>query len=177
MTVNPFEDAGSGPSFEDDFEDASSFKKVKLIELRNRLVIMKVVKIDEENLKFQGVGRPLKPGEFQPKAYVDTVVLDGGPLNGIDVPIEYDSLWITNGPLVDSLRRSFKNGSRVLGRLRQYPTKGSVDQYRTPDAIEAAFDAKEITAIDTCWRLEPKTEADLAKAKAYAASKRSNPFG
>lgn len=171
MTVAPFESSLDLHDDFDDIEDASSSKYPKMQGLHGRLLLCKIIKIDENALKYRA-----KNGETQPKGYVDIVVLDGGPLGDQELPVELDQMWIQYEAFLNSLRPSFKRGTRVLGRLRRYPGKEKMAMYPTPDLIEAAFDRGEVDSQDTCWRLDPATPEDKEIYRRYRASKVESPF-
>lgn len=172
---NPFQ-SDSELESEYSFDDATSAKYPKLETLCGRLLLLKVVKIDENAMKYEAK----TPDETQPKAYVDVVVLSGPPIDDAEVPIEYHEMWFSSTPLVDSLRYSFRNGTEVLGTLRRFPSKKLREkfptQYTTPDEVEQGVREGNVREFMTCWKLAPKTAEDIKIAIKYKKSKESNPF-
>lgn len=168
----PFtDDLDFDSSFDDEFEDASTGKYPKMEELCGRLLIMKVVKVELDVPNYKDKTK------LEKKMHVDVVVLTGDPINDQPVPIEYDSMWFTAGPLVNSLMGSYKRGSKVLGTLRRFPGKDIQMKYPTPDHVETAVLNREIREADTCWRLAPSTDEDREIAREYNKLKKSNKFG
>jgi hypothetical protein len=126
----------------DDPMNVSAYPKVK--DLVGHLVLFTPTKLDENllNANFSKPGKPV----YEDRVTTDVVVLDGpvGDLDGTEFP----DMWVSNGRLVNQLKRSV--GKRVLARVSLKDTSRPAGEGNP-------------------YGLEPGSDEDKALAKKYLA--------
>lgn len=177
---NPFQQptGGNTPTGNPFMQPPSGGKKYpKFEQLFGRLVVMRGhdIEVVPKNPNLPNY----KPGDTEERATADLVVLDGGPLpepcEGEPIPALFERMWFNQGSIVGALKGGMKKGMPVLGRVYRFPTKDSVSDFPTRQAIEEGF----VTWANAgfignkplfTWKLEQYTEDELAVAMKWLES-------